>query len=844
MTALDRIRHIALVLMIVMIACGCGGAGVYAEDFAECEIPAVCSISGDIPDSLDMDFTYTLRADDPGSPMPEGSENGVKTVHMTDSGKLDFGTIRFSNPDVFYYTLAETTEEADGFRRDRTRYRAALMVDSDGHVTTVITSDSGTKTGKAAFRNTYRKKTDSTERTEGTVPRTGDTGAALWIMLTFLSGAGLVIMIRGKQMSVNRMGHRVRRKQMSVSGMEHRFREKQISVSGMEHGYKCAGPGLIRFFGLAAIVSLFVMMPACQGEVYAEIDVTNDYSELPVNNVKIGSMDFDDAEFTSLDSRIKKGDFQYYQNGEAVNAPTIYWVSSTAPKFGTTSATSTADAKLGSNSISGDIFTLKFAGAATLPDGEVADVLLTFSDLWFGLSKNVNGTTGSKYYYPIIKAGSDGNTVYCNTSIGTSTKNSGRIKGLSAATRIRTTMTIVDPDTDEPVDEMDYILGFRDLDVQDNTSATGSNVDRYAKHYSEGIGLISGFGEPAYLTEDTLIRQDTWDNVTKLRGTANSSSGIKSGFDIPVSTAGFSYYWYGTRVFATSNQTPGGAMGTTFGISPEVDVLASSGAGGTIEKEGERSYLVNSSTSYAYTPAAGYKVRELIVDGESVPFNKSGGTYVFGKLTETSEEDYDHTIEVRFHKPLDIKIAKNVKGPLGDRSKMFSFTVTLSGLDTDEVFEITQDSTGTFTGVGSSGTRVSSKSFRPSSSGRAVLELTMKDDQFIRISSLTGEAHYTVAESASDHIASYTVSGSGAAPVIARASSSSSGKGQISTETETIDADDGMVTILFNNEKGIAAPTGVRDGRTPYLIALGLFTVLAVISAVIRSLKREQDTNG
>ena len=513
MTASDKVRHIVLVLMIITAPFIYSGAEVYAEDFASGKIPAVCRISSDVPESLDVDYRYTLIADDPDNPMPEGSEDGEKTVHMTDSGNIDFGMIEFSHPDVFYYTLMETTEGPSGFRRDRTKYRAALMADSGGHVTAVITEDTGAKTDKAVFRNSYKADKPSYDKP---APKTGDKGPLLWMLLMMLSCAGFAVMMKAKHM-------------------------KFTKIEGKADWY--GSRDIIRMMGAAAIISLFVMMPACQEDAFAQVGVTNDYSDMPVNSVALSMLDFDAAEFTSLDSRIQKGDYQFYQDGGALTVPTIYWVSSTAPKFGSSNATATADAKLGSNTIAGDIFTLRFRGAATLSDGSTADVLLTFSDLYFGLSQNVNGTTGSKYYYPIIRSRPDGSCLYCNSSVGTSTKNSGRIKGVRAATRIKTTIKILEPGTDEPVGDMYYILGFRDLDVVDNTSATGSGIDRYAKHYSEGIGLISGFDEPVYLSEDTLIRQGTWDGVTKLRGSGTSDNGMESGVDIPVDTTGFSYYW-------------------------------------------------------------------------------------------------------------------------------------------------------------------------------------------------------------------------------------------------------------------------------------------------------------
>lgn len=838
MTVMKEAGRTVLLIMILILAAFCTAEKACAGDFAECKIPVVCRVCGDIPPDLDIDFTYTLQAAG-DSPMPEGAVDGSKTVHMTDSGTVDFGTIRFDKPDVFYYNLMETTEESGKFRRDRTEYHAALMADSEGNVKIVINTDKGTKTDKVIFTNSYggsaaRYSTyaGKKKRIVHTIPRTGDENSIIWliIMLALCSAACMALMIRNRALSGSTRGE---------SEWSEDFDAESQEPSGTRR--KLLAVRMLRIAAAGILVGIIVLASSCQEKVYAEVSVTNDYSDMPVNNVEIKELNFDDAEFTSLDSRIKKGSIQYVQDGAAVTCTSVYWVSSTAPKYGSSNATAAANANLGSNKITGDIFTFRFSNAAVLYDGTEADVLMTFSDLYFGLSKNTNGTTGSKYYYPLIKINANGSAAYCNTGIGTSTKNSGRIKVIRSATRIKTKIQIVWHGTDECVGDMEYILGFRDFDVTDHTAATGDNIDRFAGHYSEGVGLISGFYEPVYLCEDTFIRQDIWDNVTKLRGTQLDDGTIASGADISVNTSGFEYYWYGSHYTSSSSTSQGEVMGTKFGYSPKVDVFASAGSGGTVEKAGVHEYILNASTSYAYTPSEGYFVKDLVVDGEHVAFSRTGGTYVFSKLTETSEDTYDHTIEVVFQKPQDVVISKNVKGPLGDRNKEFEFTVSLSGLEPDWLFEITQASTGTFTGVGPEGTRVSSKSFRSSSDGEAVLYLKIKDDQYIRLSSLTGGSCYTVTESASDHIPSYNISGDGTQPLIKKASYAKSSPQNIATLLEKVDDGDGMVTVLFTNEKGIAAPTGLKDRRLPYIMAAGIITLILALYVAVRCRKAEQE---
>ena len=822
MASLKKPGCILLMIIILIVVAATDTVYAYAEELASCEIPVTCRISPDIPLDLDLDFRYTLKAGNEECPMPEGSHDGEKTVHMTDSGKVEFGRIVFDHPDVFRYTLKETTDEAGAFRRDSTEYQAALIADADGKVRMVVNTDRGSKPDKIEFVNSYKRNDKPQDGEAPRVPRTGDASDIRTALLLFVIEIAVLAAT-----ACSRHTGKVLTDQRGLLRTEEILMKRAHAAPGKKYRH-------ISAFLICAVLTALILgfQWSCEGQAYAEVRTVSDYSELPVNKVEISELMLDDAVFTSLDPSIKMVDMGYYSSNQSIKLPSICWVSSTKPKFGSSDATATQNANLGNNTVAGELFTLRFKNAAKLSDGAEKDVLMIFSDLYFGLSKNINNTTGSKYYYPIISVTEDGRIDYCNTGIGINTSDSGRIKGIRSATRIRTTIRIVEPDTDEAVGDMSYILGFRDLDIKDRTAATGDDIDSFACKYSEGIGLISGYTEPVYLSEDTLIRQDTWDGVTKLRGIHLDNGGIASGFDVAVSAAEFTYYWYGSYNVGSNASHPGGSMGTVFGYSPKVSVFASAGAGGSIEKPGAAEYIVNSSTSYSYQPADGYKVRKLTVDGEQVPFNRDGGVYIFDKLTETDENSYDHTIEVTFHKPQDLIISKNVKGSLGDRKKAFEFTVYLTNMEQDTVFGISNTSTGVFTDVYLDGTKLSSKKYRTTTKGEATLKITLKDDQFIRLSDLTGGAKYSVREESSDHVASYKVSGDGTDPVIVSASKSNTGRGPLSTAAETVDESDGLVQIGFSNEKNIVPPTGVRTGNRPLVLAalIASATMLLVLS--------------
>lgn len=113
-------------------------------------------------------------------------------------------------------------------------------------------------------------------------------------------------------------------------------------------------------------------------------------------------------------------------------------------------------------------------------------------------------------------------------------------------------------------------------------------------------------------------------------------------------------------------------MGTALWTQPEVAVKATRGEGGSIQKEGLTTYIINSSTTYDYTPAKGYRVKSLTVEGEPTDFNPAGGTYRFDRLytcpvhprsakTGRELETKIYTIDVQFQR-IEHKITTKVTG--------------------------------------------------------------------------------------------------------------------------------------------------------------------------------------
>lgn len=171
----------------------------------------------------------------------------------------------------------------------------------------------------------------------------------------------------------------------------------------------------------------------------------------------------------------------------------------------------------------------------------------------------------------------------------------------------------------------------------------------------------------------------------------------------------------------------------------------------------------------------------------------------------------------------DLVITNNVKGNLGDRNKAFEFQVTLSGLEpgtaytTEEAAADTGDRTCESVNLvrASVGT-IQGKTVVSDESGKAEFTLRLRDDEKFVLNGLPVSAAYQVTEQASDHIASYQISGSGKTPEILKKMEANDIKEKaLTTEAERVDAEDGTVTVAFTNERNLATVTGVAESTGP-----------------------------
>lgn len=238
---------------------------------------------------------------------------------------------------------------------------------------------------------------------------------------------------------------------------------------------------------------------------------------------------------------------------------------------------------------------------------------------------------------------------------------------------------------------------------------------------------------------------------------------------------------------------------------------------------------------------------DIAVDQDSTAAHKDKGAAPWdtksetGKLNLSTATDPD-AITVNFDnlsETHDVIVYKNVKGSLGDKTKKFEFTVTLTGLIPGTAYTLSDNVAikGTPTAGTWDGT---ANTITATAQGNATFTCYLTDDQDIKIEGLPTGATYTVSEASSDHIASYAVTSSEATgSTIATASGANAAtQTALATGTESVDRGDGTVTVAYTNTRDITTITGVPSTIIA-LIAAG--AVAALVAAMFVARRRNFD---
>ena len=394
------------------------------------------------------------------------------------------------------------------------------------------------------------------------------------------------------------------------------------------------------------------------------------YDKLPVNYVHITDLDFAHA-------RIESGSGYSIENGYVGSSDlyraNLFWTGKV--HFGTANTANDSHAVLRQNALP-DV-TLRFPGGATLSDGTVCDIRLTLSEVRVGLGKSRTDKITDNTTLKVLIAGGWGclssSPPRTNFTTKNATAENGINSGTTTANKYKITMQIVNSGTNTPVSDAypTMLVEFKDLDVRDKTLKKSAASDVLGNGtYAEGIEMISGWVGNAVIGPATGDMANTVlvnNQITAAGNTRIKVSGAKvaafedkynppsgdydtlwSGFVAAVRPQGFSFYWTGS---CAGSKTSHAGMGTVIGGQPTVAVKArrnnpgADGAtlGGNGTKSGADSWytnthLMNSESTYSYTPAPGWYITSLKVDGEEQPLSDeeklSGGSYTFERLNK------------------------------------------------------------------------------------------------------------------------------------------------------------------------------------------------------------------
>lgn len=128
-------------------------------------------VKGDVP-SVQESFTFVLVPDQQDMPMPQ--DDGDR-ISICGNGRADFGTIVYSEPGNYYYTIFQEKGENPLYRYDETVYSVTVQVVTDDDAALhagIYMEKAGAsgKTAKAVFTNFYKEPKEETE----TGPNSGD----------------------------------------------------------------------------------------------------------------------------------------------------------------------------------------------------------------------------------------------------------------------------------------------------------------------------------------------------------------------------------------------------------------------------------------------------------------------------------------------------------------------------------------------------------------------------------------------------------------------------------------------------------------------------------------------
>lgn len=241
----------------------------------------------------------------------------------------------------------------------------------------------------------------------------------------------------------------------------------------------------------------------------------------------------------------------------------------------------------------------------------------------------------------------------------------------------------------------------------------------------------------------------------------------------------------------------------------------------------------NTSGSDTYKPTLTDIANTTDNGGTAASANTEANLGKVGKSTPTdpnSLEAYKMWNTVAYPTLSDLTISKNVTGNLGDLTKKFSFTVSLTGLEPSSPYAV--DNTGDVTmtkGTFANGTMTAT------AAGEIAFTVLLRDDQSVKINDVPQDTAWTVTEAASNHKASYAIT-----PAASATGDATKANANDNTSLSASGTVEGDTVCAYTNNRTLATITGVPNGVPETMIALIVAGLVAVMFA-IRKRSREDE---
>lgn len=194
-------------MLIVSVMFGCliiltQGMVCSAADVVSVELEVCQEITGDTKEDAGAVFIYEMTAQDPDTPMPEGTENGKYTFQISGVDSILIAPIQYYKGGVYTYEI-ERKSTVDGYLcGENSRYTVMVYVkntDQGLEPTCIYETEEGAKAGKLLF--TYEKEREEVIPEKAKGVKTGDTMESEELVMLVLAGlAGMcIIFYEGKK---------------------------------------------------------------------------------------------------------------------------------------------------------------------------------------------------------------------------------------------------------------------------------------------------------------------------------------------------------------------------------------------------------------------------------------------------------------------------------------------------------------------------------------------------------------------------------------------------------------------------------------------------------------------